>query len=526
VEYKKSYKTNEEEEMRKLIYEMEVDKVNAHNDKFLKGEVHYFLGINTFSDVTEDEMGDMTGRPKFQHPFTSKYKEMFAADAADTDGVSKTGRGRLKDADVGDTHDWMTGDITFEKDSMDKDEWRKDHLWQKLWDPLHYLMPGADMNRFNSRRHPWPLPNQVNWKHRLEDFFKEREKNESHVIKLLDKWYTEQHHGSSLDLNFPADFLKHMAHSVPEKTLDGKREGIMSTNASCFPAWAYVAVDTIIYHYIIKFGLDDMTQIWDRFGTSNWYKHLGPASYQQLLDCVTPQYGYDQYDAYGCMGGKYWEGWRYIINLGPYGLRAEQMADGDGGYKNRDPRIEDLHGQECKVTLTQCGPDPDNKKAWKCPSLDPGPFATMSSMIQIPPSEMDLKLAVATQGPVAVLVDTWGWKNYQGGIFDGSDCYSQPYQNAIVIGYSFQKMNYGIRKIQERDHWVVQVSWGPHWGQNGYIYIRSLANKMYTQTHGDDINLYRFGLCNIAMYAMIPVVERGGMKEKRWNTYTTPKPAE
>lgn len=53
-EHNKNYDAQEEPK-RKAIFKENVDKINAHNKKFDKGEVTFTMGINKFSDLTEEE---------------------------------------------------------------------------------------------------------------------------------------------------------------------------------------------------------------------------------------------------------------------------------------------------------------------------------------------------------------------------------------------------------------------------------------------------------------------------------------
>ena len=57
----------------------------------------------------------------------------------------------------------------------------------------------------------------------------------------------------------------------------------------------------------------------------------------------------------------------------------------------------------------------------------------------------------------------------------------------LIVGYGTDKL-YGL------DYWIVKNSWGPDWGENGYIKI--LRNYEYSDS----------GMCGIAVQPSVPVV--------------------
>jgi hypothetical protein len=58
------------------------------------------------------------------------------------------------------------------------------------------------------------------------------------------------------------------------------------------------------------------------------------------------------------------------------------------------------------------------------------------------------------QKPISVGVDANNWNSYKGGVFNG--CGSNLNHGVLLVG---------IRN----DFWKVKNSWGPNWGENGYI---------------------------------------------------------
>lgn len=99
-----------------------------------------------------------------------------------------------------------------------------------------------------------------------------------------------------------------------------------------------------------------------------------------------------------------------------------------------------------------------------------------------------LKQAVANQ-PVSVAVEA-GQRHFQfysGGVFD-ANCGDDLDHGVLVVGYDESE--------EEGPYWIVKNSWGPFWGENGYIRIR--RDDSHTE-----------GLCGIAHMAAFPIKHGG-----------------
>ncbi|GAB4838718.1 Probable cysteine protease rd21b [Ancistrocladus abbreviatus] len=98
--------------------------------------------------------------------------------------------------------------------------------------------------------------------------------------------------------------------------------------------------------------------------------------------------------------------------------------------------------------------------------------------------EKSLQKAVANQ-PVSVAIEAGGraFQLYESGVFTGQ-CGTQLDHGVVAVGYGTDK---GV------DYWIVRNSWGPDWGENGYI--RMERNVNYTNT----------GKCGIAMESSYPI---------------------
>ncbi|KAK9073558.1 hypothetical protein SSX86_007882 [Deinandra increscens subsp. villosa] len=103
----------------------------------------------------------------------------------------------------------------------------------------------------------------------------------------------------------------------------------------------------------------------------------------------------------------------------------------------------------------------------------------------VPPNnEEALMKAVAFQ-PVAsgVQLSGHGLQFYSEGVYTG-DCGTEPNHGVGIVGYGVSKD--GIK------FWTVKNSWGPEWGEKGYIHLQRGVRKE--------------GLCGIAMNANIPII--------------------
>ncbi|KAJ8943321.1 hypothetical protein NQ318_004762 [Aromia moschata] len=55
TKYGREYRSLKEEQLRFAIFQDNVKKIEAHNEKYAKGESTYYMGINQFADITMDE---------------------------------------------------------------------------------------------------------------------------------------------------------------------------------------------------------------------------------------------------------------------------------------------------------------------------------------------------------------------------------------------------------------------------------------------------------------------------------------
>jgi len=152
--------------------------------------------------------------------------------------------------------------------------------------------------------------------------------------------------------------------------------------------------------------------------------NLVKLSEQQLVDC-SRQFGNN-----GCGGGMPDRAFQYVISAG--GLSTEQSYP----YRGAD--------------------------GW-CTQGQPG--AQISAFYDVPPyNEPAMQQALASYGPLSIALeaDQQVFQFYSGGVLDSAECGQQMDHAVLIVGYG---MDGG------RPYWTVRNSWGPTWGEQGYIRI-------------------------------------------------------
>merc|ERR1712121_301787 len=83
-----------------------------------------------------------------------------------------------------------------------------------------------------------------------------------------------------------------------------------------------------------------------------------------------------------------------------------------------------------------------------------------------PNDEAAVMQHIAEVGPLSIAVDASIWHTYSGGVFTGCS-----FDENISINHGVQLVGYGsdFSPLGVYDYWLVRNSWGPNWGEEGYI---------------------------------------------------------
>jgi len=103
----------------------------------------------------------------------------------------------------------------------------------------------------------------------------------------------------------------------------------------------------------------------------------------------------------------------------------------------------------------------------------------------VPPNNMtQLKRAVSI-GPVSIYLNASGFETYTSGIYNDADsCSGQTDHAVLVVGYGTEN---------GQDYWIIKNSWGPFWGEDGYIRM---------EMTGDGTS----GMCNMYGLPVYPII--------------------
>ncbi|KAI9174350.1 hypothetical protein LWI28_015997 [Acer negundo] len=113
------------------------------------------------------------------------------------------------------------------------------------------------------------------------------------------------------------------------------------------------------------------------------------------------------------------------------------------------------------------------------------PAVSIDGHEDVPANDEDALLKAAANQPISVAIDAGSsdFQFYSEGVFTGK-CGTELNHGVAVVGYG--------TTLDGTKYWIVRNSWGPEWGEKGYIRMqRGISDKE--------------GLCGIAMQASYPI---------------------
>ncbi|XP_059644182.1 vignain-like [Cornus florida] len=225
-------------------------------------------------------------------------------------------------------------------------------------------------------------------------------------------------------------FMYEKVNKVPT-SIDWRKKGAVTDvkdQGQCGSCWAF---STVV-------GVEGINQI----KTSK----LVSLSEQELVDCDTKE-------NQGCNGGLMDYAYKFIKQKG--GLNTE----GNYPYTAEDGT---------------CDASKENS-----------PVVSIDGHENVPANDEDALLKAVANQPVSVGIDAGGsdFQFYSEGVFSG-DCGTELDHGVAIVGYG--------TTLDGTKYWTVKNSWGPEWGEKGYIRMqRGISAKE--------------GLCGIAMQASYPI---------------------
>lgn len=205
----------------------------------------------------------------------------------------------------------------------------------------------------------------------------------------------------------------------------------VKNQGQCGSCWSFATTGALEGAYFVK------------------YNQLISFSEQQLVSC-------DRVDQ-GCNGGLMFKAYEFIERNGGLCNEHDYPYTSSNGFRGW-----------CK-----------NTRCTKVPNSAPVKYTNVSH------TEMSLLEAVLKQ-PVAIAIeaDQESFQFYSDGVLD-TNCGTNLDHGVLLVGY-------GTTSDTGQDYWLVKNSWGPNWGDNGYIKI-----ARGTQNNGG-------GECGILLFPSFP----------------------
>jgi len=218
----------------------------------------------------------------------------------------------------------------------------------------------------------------------------------------------------------------------PPSEVNYKEQGALApikNQGQCGGCWAFATTGSIEALHYLTTG-----------------KHVS-LSEQQLISCSSPE-GNE-----GCVGGAAIYAYEYVKQNGGLNTEKAYPYEAETGTCDR--------------------------------SLEQVKVASIDSFSRVPINDEEALMKAVSKQPVAVSIeaDSMGFKFYSGGVFQ-SECGHDRDHAVLVVGYGADK--------EGTKYWLVRNSWGPDWGEEGYIRMARGVDAPY-------------GKCGLLMEPVFPV---------------------
>jgi len=117
------------------------------------------------------------------------------------------------------------------------------------------------------------------------------------------------------------------------------------------------------------------------------------------------------------------------------------------------------------------------------------PGSIVQTFYDVPAGETDTMMAAIAMQPISVAIqaDQFVFQFYKGGVLTDDSCGDQLDHGVLAVGY-------GTDSETNEPYFTVKNSWGPTWGEDGYVRLSRNSENDY-------------GICGILKMASYPVVE-------------------
>jgi len=239
----------------------------------------------------------------------------------------------------------------------------------------------------------------------------------------------------------PPDFQMDEVSDLPTE-VDWEKEGKMNPTipqqGGCGSCWSFATTGIIESHLAIATGEDTVVSL----------------SEQSILQC-TPNPDHCGGDG-GCKGSTVELAMNYLADI---------TAQKTGGMYNIDEVPYDA-----------------NKGDWgKCEDLATGktPSVGINGWTQLPANDYKATMnALAKAGPLAIAAAASGWAMYEKGVYEGT--------GDATVNHAIIMVGYGVDETTGEKYYKVRNSWGPGFGEDGYIRIKRTdddSNVCHTDTN-------------------------------------------